>query len=346
VSLYHQTFVSGSRPEKEDAGFSDLLHAMKKDYELPQLYLEQSKHINKQLTLITEGVSSHKTHILQLVVGNQDFIGGSVKPRVSLFSVDHYNNPDMNGEFLSVRMSAGVGVKVDEVIHKIIQEVNGSQLLSSESDSALSLDDVDWHSFMYSTEGEVIIDAEWVKHQPVDTSISANDKPAWKLQYVRLLGAGSLGLLSPSLAVPTGPVDATVKMGMLRKNIYAQKEWIGSDTTKYIQTKYNGWQAANKISKKAGESQDEDAWGVFQSEHQKEFKSVYLQLASRDSNISKEVAQRLFDLTDPSRLPAKKLETALANISKNELSFERVDDFKSYFFSAMQSFKENPQESE
>ena len=71
-----------------------------------------------------------------------------------------------------------------------------------------------------------------------------------------------------------------------------------------------------------------------------------MQLASRDSNISKEVAQRLFDLTDPSRLPAKKLETALANISKNELSFERVDDFKSYFFSAMQSFKENPQESE
>ena len=321
--LYEQTFIPSETPVLDDGIFQQVLDQhIKPSLHTPQIRLDATKHIRKHLMAKSALTSTSQTvgATLSLGIPKTD---NAVSGDIVYTNVQRHVNPDNDGGAIDIGLNLGVGTNVAAVLKAL-----KSALIKAKAKNgvlpAISLAELpeEAANLLFDKDVRLVLSfAECID--------------GWHLQYIRASVSKGIGIESPDIGIPTGPLGE-IKLGISAKVSSVNNWWEspGSHTITYLRSKFNGWKLAKMIKTPSWENtaastkeeqtlKEENPFHHYVLEHRKDISQMLINMGTENTNIAKELKAMItrFDTSDPLY----------------------TDDFSENFLNSLKSYAADPQ---
>ncbi|WP_087112809.1 hypothetical protein [Parendozoicomonas haliclonae] len=246
-TLYEKTFLLPESPTIQDSSFQQVLeHHIEPSLNRPQIHLDNTKHVRRSLTAESVASSTETNFESQLAL-SIPHTNLSVSADIKVTNIGKNVNPDNDGIYFNVGLNLNGGCTTAVAV-KALETALSKMRLQDSSIPEIALTGFAPEVMGLSAEGGMRVEFNFVKRHK-----------GWKLQYTRVSGHESIGINSPGVGIPTGPIGAIKVDGGIRKaGIHNWWERPGNNTLTYIYAKFNGWKAAEMIKTPTWEMNPED----------------------------------------------------------------------------------------
>lgn len=321
--LYEQTFIPPETPVLDDGIFQQVLDQhIEPSLHTPQIRLDANRHIRKHLMAKSALTSTSQTvgTTLSLGIPKTD---NAVSGDIVYTNVHRHVNPDNDGGAIDIGLNIGVGTNVAAVLKAL-----KSALIKAKAKNgvlpAISLAELPEEAANLFFDRDVRLVLSFA--ECID---------GWRLQYIRASVSKGIGIESPDIGIPTGPLGE-VKLGISAKATSINNWWEspGSNTITYLRSKFNGWKLANMIKTPSWENtaastkekqtlKEENPFHHYVLEHRKDISQMLINMGTENTNIAQEIKAMIarFDTSDPLY----------------------TDDFSENFLSSLKSYAADPQ---
>ncbi len=293
--LYEQTFIPPETAVLQDGVFQQVLeHHIEPSLETPQIHLHAQKHVRSHLTAKSVAVSTENTleSDISLSIPGTNL---SASADIKVSDIGQHVNPDNDGVYITVGLNLGAGAEVAVAV-KAMELALGKVRLKDTNIPEISFAELAPEILGLSVDSAVRLEFHFVKR-----------KRTWHMQYTRLSGSDSVGLKSPNIGIPTGPVGE-VKLGIAANTSSTHNWWEspGNNTLTYIYAKFNGWKVANMVKTPswAGDLErvpdeqlrKDNPFQFYVLKHQNDMSQMFINMANRKRNAYRELHEMLAQL--------------------------------------------------
>ena len=292
--LYEQTFLQGESPVINDAVFQQVLEQhIEPSLNTPQIHLDNEKHVRKSMTASSVARSTEQSaegEITLSVPGTSLSTSANFK----FTQIGKNTNPDNDGKYFNISLNINAGSSPALVIKALDTAIAQMRVKDSNFPDVTVAECIpEVLGASASIEAGIKLDFNFVKREK-----------GWRLQYTRLCGSDGIGISSPDIGIPTGPIGE-VSIGFSGKvsSVHNWWEQPGNNTLTYMYAKYNGWRAAQMIHTpsweetkevKAGpELRAENPFHHYVLKHKKEISKMLANMGNPEKSAHRELVEML-----------------------------------------------------
>ncbi|EDP60144.1 hypothetical protein [Vibrio sp. AND4] len=280
TQTYLASFSDGEVPylNKDEAAFCQFLSDVERTYSNPQMNLDQKRHIEKQLTLMS-GAQSTNVQKSGNVSVQIPGVNKAVDMVVKHSNITGHINPNNDGEYLNIAFTADIPLgkpsSKERVDGPIIRAAVGEALSQFLSKNAIEVELA--NDATLGLEGALGLGAK------LELNMVRGEDNKFHIQYIRATESITVGSKGAAAA-------GAVKLGggvSVSSNIHLS-ERLGDDTLTYLQKKFNGWSVG----------QQPELWQSYCDNHQKDLGKLFTNLLEPSSNASLELTKMVGDTAD------------------------------------------------
>ncbi len=317
---YMMTFNEGENPAVDDAlFFQPLEQFIEPTLTNPQVHLSDEHDIREYLRIPAKATSISKSidGDVEIKIPHTSIKGAA---HVTYVDTEKNTNPDNDGEYVNFSFTLGAGGHLGKAIHLVGEtlkqkSIDGSQTLNPRLELALS--SLESGDLDMTAEADVKLELNFI-HRDRKRFRTEDQKKDWHLQYVRVSGSNSLGVKTPNIGIPTGPVGE-LKLGFGAK-IGGSSNWYeraGNNTLTYVYTKYNGWKSGRKVGG------DPCYWQAWANQNKKYLHEMMVYMGRSYKNANEEINETFISI-----------ETYLPSFS-GSMTCQQLMQFKQQFIQKM-----------
>ncbi|MDE1465193.1 hypothetical protein [Spartinivicinus poritis] len=223
-------------------------------------------------------------------------------------NTEKHPNYYRQGEFLDLMISLDNQFNIEDILSLIDSEkttFNGLDAMLKSNDTEPGVTQQSIISQLRQTLSHVF-DVGLELGASLECRFKKSDKKHWNLQFVRIKTQFGRAALMPGLGIEIAPtVKAAVSAKAAETQTVVRQEWLGSNTLSYLLPIYNALNSTEQTER----------WQLFTKQHEKEFKKIFIAIATIGSSVRDEVDKLLEKIESP-ELHARLL-TAIGEFKQN-----------------------------
>ncbi|MRI33171.1 hypothetical protein EOPP23_09265 [Endozoicomonas sp. OPT23] len=320
---YMMTFTKDENPAVDDAlFFQPLEQFIEPTLTNPQVHLSDENDVRKHLRLPAEATSSAKSidGEIAIKVPHTSIKGAA---NFTYIRTEKNTNPDNDGEYMNLSFTVGAGGHLGKAIHLVGEALKQKNLDGSQTPNPrleLFLSGLETGDFDMTAEADVKLELNFI-HRDRKLYRAEDQEKDWHLQYVRVSGSNSLGVKTPNIGIPTGPVgQLNLGFGAKVSGVNNWYERAGNNTLTYVYTKYNGWKSGRKVGG------DSCYWKAWAEQNRKYFHEMLVYMGRSHKNAYEEMNETF-----------KSIEANFPSFS-GTMSYQQLMDFKKKFIQKLSLF--------